>query len=90
MVIKENLELLFADHPNIFVAGDLLWYPVEGDNKISQAPDIMIVFGRPKSDRGSYQQWVENNVTSQVVFYIVSPGNRFLTYFIFLWIKIKV
>jgi Uma2 family endonuclease len=30
--IKENLEILFADNPQVFVAGDLLWYPVEGDN----------------------------------------------------------
>lgn len=59
VVIKENLELLFADNPNIFVAGDLLWYPIKGDNKTRQAPDVMIVFGRPKGDRGSYRQWVE-------------------------------
>ena len=78
VIIKENLELLFADNPNIFVADDLLWYPVEGDNKIRQAPDIMIVFGRPKGDRGSYRQWLENNVTPQVVFEILSPGNRLL------------
>ncbi|ACB50268.1 hypothetical protein cce_0917 [Crocosphaera subtropica ATCC 51142] len=78
VVIKENLELLFADNPNIFVAGDLLWYPIKGDNKTRQAPDVMIVFGRPKGDRGSYRQWVENNVTPQVVFEILSPGNRLL------------
>ncbi len=29
VVIKENLELLFANFPDVFVAGDLLWYPVE-------------------------------------------------------------
>lgn len=75
-VIKENLELLFADRPDVFVAGDLLWYPVEGDNKIRQAPDTMVVFGRPKGDRGSYRQWEENNITPQVVFEIVSPGDR--------------
>lgn len=78
VVIKENLDLLFADNPNIFVAGDLLWYPVEGNNKTRQAPDIMIVFGRPKGDRGSYRQWLEDNVTPQVVFEILSPGNRLL------------
>jgi len=55
--IKENLELLFANDPNVFVAGDLLWYPVAGNNKLSQAPNVMVVFGRPKGDRGSYQQW---------------------------------
>ncbi|TVU54104.1 MAG: Uma2 family endonuclease [Arthrospira sp. PLM2.Bin9] len=76
VVIKENLEILFDDDPNVFVAGDLLWYPQQGDNKIRQAPDTMVVFGRPKGDRGSYQQWEEGNIPPQVVFEIISPGNR--------------
>ncbi|MEG4808626.1 Uma2 family endonuclease [Microcoleus sp. F8-D3] len=74
--IKENLELLFADDPNVFVAGDLLWYPVEGNNKLSQAPDVMAVFGIPKGYRGSYQQWYENDIAPQVAFEIWSRGNR--------------
>lgn len=74
--IKENLELLFANDSNVFVAGDLLWYPVEGDNKLRQAPDVMVAFGRPKGYRGSYQQWLEDNIPPQVVFEIWSPGNR--------------
>ena len=73
--IKHNLEWLFADQPNVFVAGDLLWYPVEGNNKIRQAPDVMVAFGRPAGDRGSYQQWKEDNIAPQVVFEILSPGN---------------
>lgn len=76
VVIKENLELLFANNPDVFVAGDLLWYPIEGDNKTRQAPDAMVVFGRPKEDRGPYKQWEENNISPQVVFEILSPGNR--------------
>ena len=76
VLIKENLELLFADDPQVFVAGDLLWYPVEGHPKIRVAPDAMVVFGRPKGDRGSYRQWEEDNITPQVVFEILSPGNR--------------
>jgi Uma2 family endonuclease len=76
VTIKENLELLFADRDDVFVAGDLLWYPVEGNNLIRQAPDVMVVLGRPKGDRGSYEQWREDNVTPQVVFEIISPGNR--------------
>lgn len=75
VIIKENLELLFADNPNVFIAGDLLWYPVEGSNTIRQAPDVMVAFGRPKGDRGSYQQWKEDNITPQVAFEILSPGN---------------
>ena len=76
VTIKENLELLFADREDVFVAGDLFWYPVEGNNKLAQAPDTMVVFGRPKGDRGSYQQWLEDNIAPQVVFEILSPGNR--------------
>lgn len=76
VIIKENLELLYTDRADVFVAGDLLWYPVEDDNKIRQAPDVMVAFGRPKGDRGSYQQWKEYNIAPQVVFEILSPGNR--------------
>jgi Uma2 family endonuclease len=70
--IQGGCDALFKDDPNVFVAGDLLWYPVEGKNNISQAPDVMVVFGRPKSDRRSYQQWLEDNIAPQVVFEIRS------------------
>ncbi len=76
VTIQGGLDALFKDDPNVFVAGDLLWYPVEENNTISKAPDVMVVFGRPKGDRGSYQQWQENNIAPQVVFEILSPGNR--------------
>ena len=77
VVIKENLELQFAEMEDVFIAGDLLWYPVEGNPKLRQAPDTMVVLGRPKGYRGSYKQWEENNIAPQVVFEILSPGNRF-------------
>ncbi len=76
VTIKENLELVFASRTDVFVAGDLLWYPVEGHPEIRQAPDVLVVIGRPKGDRGSYRQWVEDNVAPQVVFEVLSPGNR--------------
>ncbi len=83
VLFKENLDCLFTDDPNVFVAGDLLWYPVEGHPEIRVAPDVFVVFGRPKGDpegicyavRGSYRQWVEGNIAPQVVFEILSPGN---------------
>jgi len=75
-MIEGGLEALFVNDPNVFVAGDLLWYPVEGDPTISAAPDAMVVFGRPKGFRGSYLQWRENNIAPQVVFEVISPGNR--------------
>ncbi|GIV19150.1 MAG: hypothetical protein KatS3mg023_0901 [Armatimonadota bacterium] len=36
----------------------------------------MVVFGRPKGDRPSYKQWEEGGIAPQVVFEVLSPGNR--------------
>ena len=76
VTIEGGLDALFIDDPNVFVAGDLLWYPVEGKPSIRTAPDAMVVFGRPKGDRGSYKQWEEDGIAPQVVFEVLSPGNR--------------
>ena len=73
--IKKGLDLLYINEPNVFIAGDLFWYPVQGQSKIVTAPDVMAVFGRPKGDRGSYRQWEEDNIAPQVVFEILSPSN---------------
>ena len=75
VMIKENLEIWFAAMAHVFIAGDLLWYPIEGDNSTCLAPDAMVVFGAGKGDRGSYQQWKEDNIAPQVTFEILSPSN---------------
>jgi Uma2 family endonuclease len=77
VTIEGGLEAFYRNDPDVFVAGDLLWYPVEGKPKIRTAPDTMIAFGRPKGRRGSYKQWEEGGIPPQVVFEILSPGNRF-------------
>lgn len=74
--IKDNIEAIFGDNPDVFVAGDLLWYPVEGDPATRTAPDALVVFGRPKGHRGSYKQWEEEGIAPHVVFEVLSPGNR--------------
>src|SRR3954447_14999277 len=76
VTITGGLDDLFAADPNVFVAGDLLWYPVEGRPEIRTAPDTLVVFGRPKGHRGSYRQWEEGGIAPQVVFEVLSPGNR--------------
>ena len=73
--IKGGVEAVFASAPEVFVAGDLLWYPVEGKNTLCTAPDTMVAFGRPKGYRGSYKQWEEDNIPPQVVFEVLSPSN---------------
>jgi Uma2 family endonuclease len=76
VTIAGGLEDLFKDDNNVFVAGDLLWYPVEGQSEIRRAPDAMVVFGRPKGARGSYIQHLEAGIAPQVVFEVLSRGNR--------------
>ncbi|OLT62745.1 Uma2 family endonuclease [Moorena bouillonii] len=73
--IKYGLEVHFKDDPNVFIAGDLLWYPEQGEPKINQAPDVMVVIGRPKGHRRSYKTWVEDNLNPQVTFEIASETN---------------
>jgi Uma2 family endonuclease len=75
VTIQGGLDALFAQNPDVFVAGDLLWYPVQGKPTVRQAPDVMVAFGRPKGYRGSYRQWEEDGIPPQVVFEILSPGN---------------
>ena len=76
VMIKENLEVLIANDETVFIAGDLLWYPVPTRIIAPVAPDVMVVFGRPKGKRGSYRQWREENIPPQVVFEILSPSNN--------------
>jgi len=78
VTLEGGFEALFRDREDVFVAGDLFWYPVEGRPDIRMAPDVMIVFGRPKGDRPSYKQWEEENIAPQVVFEVLSPGNSLL------------
>jgi Uma2 family endonuclease len=74
--LVSNLKQLLKPQTAL-VAGDLLWYPVQVDfpPAPAQAPDVMVVLGRPDGDRGSYRQWEEDNIAPQVVFEIVSPSN---------------
>jgi Uma2 family endonuclease len=74
--IKGGVSALFRADPDVFVACDLLWYPVQGDPGTRIAPDVMVVFGRPKGRRGSYRQWEEGNLPPHVVFEVLAPGNR--------------
>ena len=76
VTIEGCLEGMFLHDDNVFVAGDLLWYAVEGEPRVRTAPDVMIAFGRPKGYRGSYKQWVERGIAPQVVFEILSPSTR--------------
>src|SRR5262245_21140420 len=76
VITRKGLAAQYAAEREIFVGATLLWYPVEGRPKIRGAPDVMVAFGRPQGERGSYKQWLEGGIAPHVVFEILSPGNR--------------
>lgn len=87
VALKQNLDRLalpntgITDITDIFVAGDLFWYPVEGRADICVAPDVLVAVGRPKGKRGSYQQWREGDIAPQVIlklFLLVIRPRRWL------------
>ena len=77
VTVQGNLDLLFRDRPDVFVAGDNLIYPVRGQVEICMAPDVYVAFGRPKGHRGSYKVWEEGGVFPQVVVEVLSPDNTY-------------
>jgi hypothetical protein len=72
---KYGIESVFAERDDVFVAMDLFWYPVRGKSRIVVAPDVMVTIGRPKGERKSYLQWVEDDSAPQVVFEFFSESN---------------
>jgi Uma2 family endonuclease len=76
VTLQGNLDLLFRDNPDVFVAGDHLIYPLDKNREIRQAPDVYVAFGRPKGHRGSYAVSEEGGIFPQVIFEVWSPGNR--------------
>jgi Uma2 family endonuclease len=75
VVLYGNLCALFQAVADVFVGANQFWFPVEGEPEIRQAPDVYVVFGRPKGHRPSYKQWEEDGAPMTVVYEILSPGN---------------
>ncbi|MCC6420227.1 MAG: Uma2 family endonuclease [Gemmataceae bacterium] len=74
-VLYGNLAAQFRTAADIFVGSNQFWYPEEGRPDLRVAPDVYVVFGRPKGDRDSYKQWEEGNIPLTVVIEVLSPGN---------------
>ena len=75
-LLKWNAERCLRDDPAVYVAGDHLIYPVQGDADLRHAPGVSVAIGRPKGYCGSYKVWEEGGVFPQVVFEVWSPNNR--------------
>ncbi|MFN0092149.1 MAG: Uma2 family endonuclease [Acidimicrobiales bacterium] len=58
---------LYAGRGDIHVAGNLFWYPVEGQPRIVAAPDLMIIPGCGPAPLRSYRQWEHGGQPSLVI-----------------------
>jgi Uma2 family endonuclease len=72
-----NLCWLFRSRQDVAVHANMFWYVEEDDPTQKQAPDVMVIFGRPPGQRESYLQWREENVAVTVAVEIVSPSNSY-------------
>ncbi|MEO1144236.1 MAG: Uma2 family endonuclease [Cyanobacteria bacterium J06638_22] len=70
----EILNIFFANHPQVYVSGNLLIYYDEGNPKARVAPDVFVVFNRPKGKRTSYKVWQEDNQYPSFVLEITSKS----------------
>ena len=73
--LRERLKARYASNPDVYVAGNLLVYYVEGAPKVSLAPDGFVVFGVPNRSRRSYKVWNEGRYPD-VVFEFTSARTQ--------------
>jgi Uma2 family endonuclease len=74
--LREALVDYFRDDPNVYVAGNLFVYYVEGDPTQVVAPDVFVVKGVPKGERRIFQVWKEGKAPD-VVFELTSKKSRY-------------
>ncbi len=74
--LREALADYFRDDPNVYVAGNLFVYYVEGDPTQVVAPDVFVVKGVPKGERRIFQVWKEGK-GPDVVFELTSKKTRY-------------
>lgn len=66
----------FRDEPDVYVAGNLFVYYVEGDPSQVVCPDVFVVKGVPKGERRVYKIWEEGK-GPDVVFELTSKKTRY-------------
>jgi Uma2 family endonuclease len=59
LAIIAMLEQLFADQPDVYVSGNLMFYYKRGDPSAVISPDVFVIKGVPKQERRTYKLWEE-------------------------------
>jgi Uma2 family endonuclease len=61
MYLIEALDDRYRETPDVYIAGNLFLYYVQGDRKAVVAPDVFLVKGVPKGHRKSFLLWKEGH-----------------------------
>lgn len=69
--LRTALDYHFREQPDVYVSGNLMVYYVEGNPAKCFAPDVFVVRGVPKGQRGIYKLWAEG-VVPQIVIELTS------------------
>ena len=75
ILLRGNLRAVFHGQ-NVYIGGDIFWYPVEGEPRICASPDALAVFGRPQYNRRTWQNWHEEGLGPQVTVEVLSVVNK--------------
>ncbi len=73
--LRSALRFLFRQTNDIYVAGNMLFYYIEGNPRAFKVPDIFVVKGVAKHDRRTYKLW-EEGVVPCTIFEITSASTR--------------
>ena len=66
----------FVDDPEVYVAGNMFLYFVEGDPRRNVSPDVMFIRGVPKTVRDTYKTWEEGGKAPDLVVEVSSKSTR--------------
>ena len=72
----ESLRERFRAEMDVYVAGDMLLYFVEGDPRSCVSPDVFVVKGVQKKRRRVYKFWEEGGRGPSFVIEVTSDGTR--------------
>jgi len=67
VALIETLDDYFADHPDVYVSGNLLLFYEEGNRRKHVSPDVFVVRGVEKKMRDNYLVWEEGNAPDVVI-----------------------
>jgi Uma2 family endonuclease len=72
----EALNRHFQNQDNVYVSGNLFIYYEKGIPSSVIAPDVFVVFGVEKKERGSYKVWQEGDVVPSFVLEVTSETTK--------------